>query len=660
MVRSLYTYTTTSSHPLLTTFSKISSSSKNQDLMAWPSSSSSSSSSSLFSSSLSTTTTTIKSENEDEMYKKGEDRSLLLKVCILGPPNAGKSTLFNRLLDKRFNYQLSSEKKNKKKYKKKQVKKHQAIVSSIPGTTRDRREGLARIGSVPFQIVDTAGVDKSSLLLQQKQQSRNKKKKNQAEDEELLLSNQMVLQSIRAMKESDLILLVLDARYSNLYMDAQDILPLIRRHFKDKRIIVLANKLEGWSDTNDDILESIHQLQQYVGSSNEHQKDENVLIISAEHGDGMAELAVQLQKETRKKNKEQMIHNEEDHEEEDEEDEEEMEKPIPVAIVGRPNVGKSTLMNALLGEERVIASAMPGTTRDAISIEWNWRDHPIKLVDTAGLTKFHALAPQREDIIEDAAIHNALRAIHLAHVVILVIDVSETMFRRFELTLAQRAVMEEGRSLIICANKMDLIVNNTTYTHTDLVRDVQNQLGETFPALRNTPVIATSSLYQPSHHIRDELIMPQIIQTRQRWSNKIPTATMNRWLQHALEIQPSPIPIKYVIQSKGRPPTFLFFGNFTSEQQLPMSYIKYLQRSLQENFNFHGMSLRLVMKSSKKDNNSDRIVPTLRKKNNAILKGTGGREGRKKRMTAALKQTGSTPRNLKRTLQRQKRKTKRR
>lgn len=153
--------------------------------------------------------------------------------------------------------------------------------------------------------------------------------------------------------------------------------------------------------------------------------------------------------------------------------------------------------------------------------------------------------------------------------------------------------------------------------------------------------------------------MPQIIQTRQRWSNMIPTATLNRWMQHALEIQPSPIPIKYVIQTKGRPPTFLFFGNFTSEQQLPPSYVKYLQRSLQENFNFHGMSLRLVMKSSKKDNN-DRIVPTLRKKNNAILKGTGGREGRKKRMTAALKRTGSTPSNLKRNLQRQKRKTKRR
>merc|ERR1712194_666475 len=138
---------------------------------------------------------------------------------------------------------------------------------------------------------------------------------------------------------------------------------------------------------------------------------------------------------------------------------------------------------------------------------------------------------------------------------------------------------------------------------------------------------------------------PQIIQTRQRWSNTIPTATLNRWMQHALEIQPSPIPIKYVIQSKGRPPTFLFFGNFTSGQQLPPSYVKYLQRSLQENFNFHGMSLRLVMKSSKKDNNSNRIVPTIRKKNNAILKGTGGREGRAKRMTTALKRTGSTPSN---------------
>ncbi len=614
------------------TISKVSLFTKQQQLMACPKKLSLS----LFSTSSSSTMTRTSSESENNGLYKRDDG--LLKVCILGPPNAGKSTLFNRLLDKRFNYQLSSEKKNNNK---KQVKKHQAIVSSIPGTTRDRREGLARIGSVPFQIVDTAGVDKSSLLQQQ-----TRKKNNH---DELLLSNQMVLQSIRAMQESDLILLVLDARYSNLYLDVQDILPLIRRHFKDKRIIILANKLEGWSDTNDDILESIHQAQQYIGSSID--EEENILIISAEHGDGMADLAVELQRESRKRNKEQT--------QTTIDQEEEKEKPIPVAIVGRPNVGKSTLMNALLGEERVIASAMPGTTRDAISIEWNWKDHPIKLVDTAGLTKFHALAPQREDIIEDAAIHNALRAIHLAHVVILVIDVSETMFRRFELTLAQRAVMEEGRSLIICANKMDLVVNESTYTQKDLVRDVQNQLGEAFPALRNTPVIATSSLYQASHHIRDELIMPQIIQTRQRWSNMIPTATLNRWMQHALEIQPSPIPIKYVIQTKGRPPTFLFFGNFTSEQQLPPSYVKYLQRSLQENFNFHGMSLRLVMKSSKKDNN-DRIVPTLRKKNNAILKGTGGREGRKKRMTAALKRTGSTPSNLKRNLQRQKRKTKQR
>jgi GTP-binding protein len=303
------------------------------------------------------------------------------------------------------------------------------------------------------------------------------------------------------------------------------------------------------------------------------------------------------------------------------------EKPLQLAILGRQNVGKSTLVNALLQKERVIAGPTPGLTRDAIAIEWSWNERKVQLVDTAGIRKIS----QRADSIEDLAVQDAMRAMKIADVAVLVLDAKTQYLTRQELVIAD-AVVKEGRALVLAANKMDLLVDDE-YTAEQYTRAVQDQIYARIPMLRRTPVVAMSSL--KGEGVND--LMPIVFDARDRWERKISTGILNRWLSEVLRDQPPPtykgrpVKIKYIMQTKGRPPTFLLFCN-TSE--LPSSYMRYLMRNFQDTFDLYGMEVRLAIKKSAEEN------PYSKSQTKRSGFGLGGKDAQKARLVHQLKTTG--------------------
>ena len=458
----------------------------------------------------------------------------------------------------------------------------------------------------------------------------------------------MIHQTMEAARRSDLVLLMFDARLgvtsdlteivrwlrkishspsssaSSRKSDHDDEKKLIKANQNHREIVILANKLEGdrWASLHDSVvLDNLAEISR-AGFG-------EPIPISAEHGEGLADIAVIIERLSSEKRLRLGL--QAGNEEEDEfNDEDNISKPLQIAILGRQNVGKSTLVNCLLGEERVITGDTPGLTRDSISIPWLWDGRPVQIVDTAGIRR--GVKRERSNEIEDLAVLDAMRAMKLADVAVLVLDAQARVIQRQELAIAD-AVVREGRALVVAANKMDLVVD-AEYTKEDFAQAVQEQIELRFPMLRKTPVVAMSSLY--GKNVNN--LMPVVFKARERWARVVPTGMLNRWLEEVLDEHSPPAQqgrstkIKYILQTKGRPPTFLLFCNVT---ELPINYLRYLTRHFQDSFNMFGMEVRMIVKKSAENPYANKSKPKL--------SGVGGWKGRQKRFVAELKKTGKPP-----------------
>ena len=452
------------------------------------------------------------------------------KVAIIGRPNVGKSTLFNRLVGKKL-----------------------ALVDDQPGVTRDRREGEARLADLAFTVVDTAGL---------------------AEGDAETLAGRMRTQTETALLDCDAILFVVDARAGITAAD---------RHFSaavrraGKPAIVVANKAEGLAG-RDGAYEAFG-----LGLG-------DPIAFSAEHGEGLGELydalaealpaAARIDPDEEDEAEPLVLGEEEDGSELD------LSKPLRVAVLGRPNTGKSTLLNRILGEERLLTGPEPGITRDSIGLETEWLGRRLKLFDTAGLRRRARVTEK----VEKLAVADALRAVRFAEVVVLLIDATMP-FEKQDLALAD-LVEREGRALVIGLNKWDLIDNKS-----DKARQLRAEADRLLPQLRGARVIPVSGL--TGAHL-DKLI-EAVIATHEVWNMRISTGRLNRWLGPAVEATPPPavsgrrIKIRYITQPKARPPFFVLFGN--SLETTPESYKRYLVNGLRETFGLFGAPIRLSMRS---------------------------------------------------------------
>ena len=435
-------------------------------------------------------------------------------VAIVGRPNVGKSTLFNRLVGQRL-----------------------ALVDDTPGVTRDRREGPARIADLSFRAIDTAGLEEAS-------------------DESL--EARMRQQTEIAVAEADIVLMLIDARAGVTPMD---------RHFAAEirrsgaSAILAANKCEGNAG-------QIGLLESYELGLGEP------VPLSAEHGEGMIELFNAL-----------LANFEATNASEDPVSDSEGERPLQLAIVGRPNVGKSTLINRLIDQDRLLTGPEAGITRDAISIDWSYNGRALRLVDTAGLRR-RAKVGQK---LEKLSAGETMRAIRFAQVVVLVLD-SDTMLERQDLTIARRAV-DEGRALVIAANKWDIVGDQA-----EARQRLRNRIETSLPQIKGVPVIYISAL----HGRNLEKLLVAVFSVYDIWNKRISTAHLNKWLATMTEAHPPPlargrrIRIRYVTQVKTRPPTFSLWVSQPSE--LPNSYLRYLENGLRENFDLPSIPLRLQMR----------------------------------------------------------------
>jgi GTPase len=438
-------------------------------------------------------------------------------VAIVGRPNVGKSTLFNRLVGKKL-----------------------ALVDDRPGVTRDRREGEATLGDLSFRIVDTAGLE-------------------EATDESLL--GRMRVQTEAAIADADVILFVIDARAGVLPAD-RPFAELVRR--SGRPVILVANKAEGGAG----MAGAYDAFSLGLGDP---------VPLSAEHGEGMADLFDAL-----------MPHFPDPDDEAEDADEDTTGKPLQVAIVGRPNAGKSTLINHMIGEDRLLTGPEAGITRDSISIDWDWRGRAIKLFDTAGLRK----RARVEDKLEKLSVADALRAVRFAEVVVILLDAT-IPFEKQDLSIVD-LVEQEGRALVIGINKWDLVADQH-----GLLKELREKAGRLLPQVRGAPVVPLSGL---SGQGIDPL-MRAVTEVYEVWNRRISTAKLNQWLGDATSANPPPavsgrrIKIRYMTQVKARPPTFAVFGN--QLDALPKSYSRYLVNNLRESFELPGVPIRMMLRAGK-------------------------------------------------------------
>jgi GTPase len=437
-------------------------------------------------------------------------------VAIIGRPNVGKSTLFNRLVGKKL-----------------------ALVDDLPGVTRDRREGDAKLFDLEFKIIDTAGFE---------------------EDDPLSLPGRMRAQTEAAVAGADVALFMFDARVGILPLDAE-----IGRWLRSGNtpVVLAANKAEGKAG-NDGVLESLS-----LGFG-------DPVELSAEHGEGFVELFDALRP---------FIDREDQEEDEDEFDED---GPLKLAIVGRPNAGKSTLVNRILGEERMITGPEAGITRDSIAIDLMWNDRPIRLIDTAGMRK----KAKVQDKLEKLSVADALHAVDFAEVVVLLLD-STLGLEAQDLKIADR-VLQEGRALIIALNKWDVAEGPS-----GLFNGVRAALDEGLAQARGIPLIAVSAATGKGV---DQMIQAAF-ETREAWSKRVSTGQLNRWFERAVEANPPPAPggkrikLRYITQAKTRPPGFILFG--TRVDQLPESYRRYLINGIRKELGFGAVPVRLTLRAPK-------------------------------------------------------------
>ena len=437
-----------------------------------------------------------------------------LKVAIVGRPNVGKSTLFNRLAGKKL-----------------------AIVNDQPGVTRDRREAEGRLGDLDLELIDTAGFEDVA-------------------DESL--EARMRAQTERAIEDADVCLFVIDGREGVTPLD-RIFGDLVRR--RNRPVILLANKAEGKAAD----VGAAEAFGLGLGEA---------LAISGEHGEGMSELYEALRQ-----------FEPEDVEEQDAEDEN---APLRIAIVGRPNAGKSTLVNRLIGEDRLLTGPEAGITRDAIPVDWEYDGRPIRLVDTAGLRK----RARVQETLEKLSTADTIRAITFAEVVILVMDANNA-FETQDMQIAD-LVEREGRGLVFCLAKWDL-VEEPQARLAELIETAERVL----PQVRGTPMITLSA--ETGRGV--DRLMPAVFAVHKNWSAKVKTRDLNDWLAMATQRHPPPavngrrIKPKYMAQLKGRPPTFVLMAS--RAEHLPEQYRRYLVNSLRESFDLPGVPIRIFIKANK-------------------------------------------------------------
>lgn len=431
-------------------------------------------------------------------------------VAIVGRPNVGKSTLFNRLVGKRL-----------------------ALVDDRPGVTRDRREGEAKLLGLNFRVIDTAGFE---------------------DEDAQSLPGRMRQQTEAAVRDADAALFLIDAREGITSLDEE-----IGRWLRAETtpVVVVGNKAEGRAGEAG-ILDAYR-----LGLG-------DPIAISAEHGEGVADLFEALRP-----------HVEHEHFEA-EDDELDAEHPLKIAIVGRPNAGKSTLVNRMLGEERMITGPEAGITRDSISLDWEWKGRPVRLVDTAGLRK----RAKVEDKLERLSAADTKRAIDYAEVVILLLDATRGLESQ-DLRIASQ-VLEEGRALIIALNKWDVAEHASA-----LFNGVKAALAEGLAQLKDVPLLTVSAKTGKG----SDTLLEVAFDLREQWARRVPTGELNRWFEDAVDANPPPAPkgqrikLRYITQVKTRPPTFVVFGNRLEE--LPESYRRYLLNAMRRDLKLGPVPLRL-------------------------------------------------------------------
>jgi GTP-binding protein len=456
----------------------------------------------------------------------------LPRVAIVGRPNVGKSTLFNRLVGRRL-----------------------ALVDDQPGVTRDRREGAARLFDLDFVAVDTAGFEDGS-------------------DESL--SGRMRAQTEAAVGHATVAVLVYDARAGVTPLDRHFATWLRRRGVP---LVLVANKAEG--------------LQAEAGLNEGHALGLGEPIgLSAEHGLGLADLyqalKPHLEPETGEEGEGEVPVDAGSTLPDEDEPAPAPEGPLKLAIVGRPNAGKSTLINRLLGEQRLVTGPEAGITRDSIAIDWDWKGRPVRLVDTAGLRKRAKVT----DKVEKLAAADSKLAIDFAEVVVLLLDATLGLESQ-DLRIADQ-VLSEGRALIIALNKWD-----AAHDQSRLFQGVRKALDDGLSQVKCVPLLTCSGATGKGL----DALIDAAFETRTRWSRRVGTAALNRWFEAALDRNPPPAPkgsrikLRYVTQVATRPPSFVVFGNRTDA--LPSSWQRYLANSLADDLDFRGLPIRLNFRGGK-------------------------------------------------------------
>lgn len=466
---------------------------------------------------------------------------MIFTLAIVGRPNVGKSTLFNRLAGKRL-----------------------AIVDDTPGVTRDWREAPGRLFDREFRILDTAGLEESF-------------------DDSI--QGRMRKQTEAALKEADAVLFVIDGRAGITPMD---------EHFagwlrKQKKPVILAvNKCENEKAAMSGVAEAYG-----LGLG-------DPVAISAEHGTGMEDLYQLLtpffpeesssgdEEETSEEDFGDLdaIEGDEDYEFEQEEDD--PEKPLKLAIVGRPNVGKSTLLNAILGDQRVMTGPEAGITRDAIAVDWSYAGRSFKLVDTAGIRK----KARVQDAIEKMSVEDSLRAIRLAQVVVLVLDANAALEKQ-DLQLADH-IISEGRVLVIAVNKWDAVSGRSEY-----LDEFRYKLETSLAQVRDVPFVTVSALNGKNV----EQVLKTALGAYEIWNKRVRTGNLNRWLGAMESQNPAPLidgrrnRLKYITQIKTRPPTFALW--VSRPEKLPDTYKRFLINGLRRDYDIPGVPVRLLVRKSK-------------------------------------------------------------